>query len=172
MDGAGLYLGMSVASAQAPSARRRWRCRTADDESHRQAIPVCEFQNATVSEYPGNVEATFDDTYSTIHCRPLLADVYRVQTADPSPLFLSMVAVTPAASMTATACSARWMASWPTSHRALRVIPISYRLAFSQVAGAAAGREGGSQARANADKFGIDRAHWRLKSRPVRISLP
>jgi acetyl esterase/lipase len=72
---------LSVASAQTPPAGPPMM-----NPIGKQYL-FADFKTPAVSvKYPGNVEATFDNTYSTIQgYRPLMADVYRVQNAGPKP---------------------------------------------------------------------------------------
>jgi acetyl esterase/lipase len=118
---------------------------------------------AVTVKYPGNVEATFDNTYSTIQgYRPLMADVYRVQNAGPKPAIIfihggSYVGGSPRYDRDGLYGEMDGLMAYVAS-RGYVVIPISYRLAFeakwpAQLLDVKAAVR---WARTNAEKFGID----------------
>jgi acetyl esterase/lipase len=123
-----------------------------------------DFKTPTVTvKYPGNVEATFDNTYSTIQgYRPLMADVYRVPNAGPKPAIIfihggSYIGGSPRYDRDPVYGEMDGLMAYVAS-RGYVVIPISYRLAFeakwpAQLLDAKAAVR---WARANAGKFGID----------------
>ena len=123
-----------------------------------------DFKTPTVTvKYPGNVEATLDNTYSAIQgYRPLMADVYRVPNAGAKPAIIfihggSYVSGSPRYDRDGLFGEMDGLMAYVAS-RGYVVIPISYRLAFeakwpAQLLDVKAAVR---WARANAATFGID----------------